>query len=334
MTSKTRYFVITSLLVLVVGLGTGLVAYYVDTPVAAQATQAADELRFVPANAALVAYASVSDIMASPLRQQLRAFLPMPADGQQQFQQLTGINIDTDIDRIVTAMVPESSSGGPLMVARGRFDEVKIEALMREHGATVEEYAGQRLLIGKDGRQRMAVSFLAPGLVALGSEALVRSAVDLKRGGANVLTNTELMTRVRNTEAGNVWAVGRVEGLGIGPGVGNAGAAGLASQVGQVLPGLKWITASAQIDSGARGQLRAETQDEATASGLRDMIGGLLAFARLQASSRPELQSLVQSVSLANTGNSVVISFDITSQAFEGIGSLLQMNHGRAPAAR
>lgn len=333
MTSKTRYFVITSLLVLVVGLGTGLVAYYVDAPVGAQATQAADELRYVPANASLVAYASVSEIMASPLRQQLRSFLPMPADGQQQFQQLTGINIDTDIDRIVTAIVPEST-GGPLMVASGRFDQVKIEALMREHGATVEEYGGGRLIIGKDGRDHMAVSFLAPGLVALGSEAMVRSAVDLKRGGANVLTNTELMTRVRNTEAGNVWAVGRVQGLGFGPGAGGAGAAGLASQVGQVLPGLKWITATAQIDTGARGQLRAETQDEATAAGLRDMIGGLLAFARMQASSRPELQSLMQSVSLANTGNNVVISFDITAQAFDGIGSLLQMNHTRQPAAR
>ena len=32
MTVRTRYFVIVSLLVIVVGLGTGLVAYYVGNP--------------------------------------------------------------------------------------------------------------------------------------------------------------------------------------------------------------------------------------------------------------------------------------------------------------
>ena len=32
MTTRTRYFVITSLLVLAVGLGTGLLAYYVGVP--------------------------------------------------------------------------------------------------------------------------------------------------------------------------------------------------------------------------------------------------------------------------------------------------------------
>jgi len=328
MTSKTRYFVIVSLLVLTVGLGTGLVAFYADAPIGAQATQAADELRFLPANASLVAYAAVGEVMASPLRQQLRSFLPMPADGQQQFQQLTGINIDTDIDRIVTAVVGDGSGGGPLMVARGRFNQVKIEAAMRERGAVVEDYNGQRIIVGQDGRQAMAVAFLAPGLAAIGSAPLVRSAVDLKGGGASVLTNTELMTRVRNTESGNVWAVGRIDGWAVG--AANGSPAPLASQIGQVLPGLKWITATAQVDSGVRGQLRAETLDEASATGLRDMIGGLLAFARMQTSSRPELQALMQSVNLANTSNNVVISFDVTPQTLEGLSSLLQMTHGGA----
>lgn len=323
MTPKTRYFVIASLLVLTVGLGTGLVAYYGDVPLGAQSTQAADELRFVPENASLVAYAAVGDIMASPLRQQLRAFLPMPADGQQNFQQLTGINIDTDIDRVVTAAVPATPGGGPLMVARGRFDEVKIEALMREHGAEIETYNGQRVIVGQDHSQSMAVAFIAPGLAALGSTALVHAAIDLKTGGGtSILNNADVMSRVRNTETGNIWAVGHLEG-GL--------PAGFSAQVGQMLPGLTWITVSAQVDSGVRGQVRAETRDDASATSLRDMIGGVLGFARLQASSRPELLPLMQSINLANTGNTVVISFDIPSQAFDGVGSLLQMAHPTSP---
>ena len=38
-----------------------------------------------------------------------------------------------------------TSRGAGMVLARGRFDEVKIEALMREHGAHVENYSGKRL---------------------------------------------------------------------------------------------------------------------------------------------------------------------------------------------
>ena len=33
-----------------------------------------------------------------------------------------------------------------MVLARGRFDEVRIEALMREHGAHVDAYKGKRLI--------------------------------------------------------------------------------------------------------------------------------------------------------------------------------------------
>ena len=33
-----------------------------------------------------------------------------------------------------------------LILARGRFNDVKIESLMREHGATVEDYKGVRMI--------------------------------------------------------------------------------------------------------------------------------------------------------------------------------------------
>ena len=50
MTTRTRYFVIASLLVLGVGLGTGLVAYYVGFPAGAFASQGGpDELAVRPA---------------------------------------------------------------------------------------------------------------------------------------------------------------------------------------------------------------------------------------------------------------------------------------------
>src|SRR5262249_442419 len=65
MVAKTRYFVIVSLLVLGVGLGTGLVAYYVGFPAGAFTRAGGpEELQYVPRTATVVAYANVNEIMA------------------------------------------------------------------------------------------------------------------------------------------------------------------------------------------------------------------------------------------------------------------------------
>src|SRR5262245_49662627 len=101
MTAKTRYFLITSVLVLVVGVGTGLVAYYVGIPGGALFRgDGPEELQFVPSDAAVVAYADVREIMGSEVRQRIRQALPPGAgdEGQRQFQEATGIDIQADSD--------------------------------------------------------------------------------------------------------------------------------------------------------------------------------------------------------------------------------------------
>jgi hypothetical protein len=144
LTNKTRYFVIVSLLVMVIGLGTGLVAYYMGFPtIALQRAGGPDELQFVPRSATLVAYADVNEVMTSTLRERLRVILPEKPSGQSEFQEATGINVETDIDRVIAALAPDSG----LVLARGRFDTVRIESLMREHGASVEDYKGARLIV-------------------------------------------------------------------------------------------------------------------------------------------------------------------------------------------
>src|SRR5206468_10098493 len=151
MVNRTRYFVIASLLVLGVGLGTGLVAFYVGFPAGAFQRRGPEELQYVPRDASLVAYADVHEIMTSDLRQKLRKVIPIDSqNGQREFQDHTGINIETDIDRVVACGRTDATStnlGSGMVLARGRFDEVKIESLMREHGARVENYRGKRIIV-------------------------------------------------------------------------------------------------------------------------------------------------------------------------------------------
>jgi hypothetical protein len=332
MTARTRYFVIVSLLVLGVGLGTGLVAYYVGFPAGAfQRAGGPDELRLVPRNATVVAYADVRDIMTSELRQKLRQAIPVPADGQRELEERTGINIETDVDRIVACLNPDldmnNRPGAGMVLARGRFNEVKIEALMREHGAQVEEYHGKRLVVAAvnhGGNHSFAASFLEPGLVALGTTNLVRSAVDLHQSGDNPQTglqsvtgNEELMAQVRALESGNAWAVGRFDAL--------QSQAHLPQEVASRLPAITWFAVSGHINGGLRGTVRAEARDEEAANNLRDVVRGFMALAKMQGGNRPDVQTMMQSLELSGTGKTVAISFAVPSEVFDAIGAAGRM---------
>jgi len=334
MTTRTRYFVIVSLLVLAVGIGTGLVAYYVGLSPSAFAQRGGiEELRYLPRNPSVVAFADVHEVMTSELRQRLRHAVPMQKqeDGQREFQNETGINIETDIDRVVACLEPDgtSVSGAGMVLARGRFDEVKIEALMREHGAQVETYKNSRLIVADHadvGRRRpadggvgdssnagparpnrFALSFIEPGLVAVGGTGLVRHAIDLHAsGGESAVSNDELMKQVRSLDSGNAWAVGRFDLL--------RSNAGFPQGVATQLPAITWFSASGRVDGGLRGVVRAEAGDEEAAKNLRDVVRGFLALARLQAGSRPEFQGLLQSLELGGAGKTVALSFDVPAQ--------------------
>jgi hypothetical protein len=272
-----------------------------------------------------VAYAEVGQIMSTPLRQKLKTMLPMKQDGQQKLQDETGINIETDIDRIVAALVPSRnpSDNHPsgIVLARGRFDQVKIEALMREHGARVETYKDLHVIVADTARRQEAVSvaFLGPGLVAIGSPALIHSSIDLKSGGASVFTNDDLMSRIRELGPGSAWAVARFDVL--------ASNAQLPQGLAQNLPAVSWLSASATIDSGVRAKVYAEARDDDAANALRDVIRGIVAFARMQTAARPELQTFLQTLDLGGSGKTVTVAFDAPAEVIETLGSMLPHKH-------
>jgi hypothetical protein len=332
MVARTRYFVIASLLVLGVGFGTALVAYYVGFPAGAfSRTDGPEELRFVPREAIVIAYANVRDIMASELRQKLRHALPGPESGQRELEEHTGINLETDIDHVVAYVTPDSEGrtlqGGGTVLARGLFNEVKMEALMREHGAHVETYRTKRLVVmdtpGDDAaaRKSFALAFLEPGLIALGSTKQIRATVDLHQLGDNpqagvrsAATNEELMSRVRTVETGNAWTVGSFDAL--------RSRASLPPELASRLPAITWFSIGGHINGGIRGTIHAETRDEDAANNLREVVRGFIALAKLQGGSRTDIQSLLQSLDLGGTGKTVALSFVVPAEIFDAIGAI------------
>jgi hypothetical protein len=270
----------------------------------------------VPRSAAVVAYAEVREIMISDVRQRIRQVVPVPEDGQRNFREQTGIDIESDIDYVVASLEPQADGeSAGLVLARGRFNDVTIETSMRQHGAEVEEYQGKRLIVrpspsGTSG-ESFALSFIEPGLIAIGNAPTVRRAIDLQKDGQNVRMNTELMGLLGSIDPGHAWVVGRVDALQSG--------GRLPTGIAEKLPALTWFSVTGYVDREIRGTVRADARDEQAANDLRDVVRGFLALAKLQAGSRPELQALMQSLELGGTGNSVALSFSIPGEVFDAL---------------
>lgn len=311
MTKKTRYFMAGSAAVLAVGLGTGLVAYFTGGFQSVSAAPVANELRYIPADSAVVAYADVRSIMDSDLRQRLRAALPMHGQGQQEFQAQTGIDIERDIDFIVAAASGVGDTPDGLIVARGRFNDTQLETLALQHQGTVEDYKGKRLVSSpqKEGKQ-FVLAFLEAGLVAIGTKSTVQRAIDAQLTSHSITSNNEMMELVGEISSGNnAWAVGRFDAI--------AAQAKLPTEVASKMPPVKWFAASGHVNGGIAGQLRVEAIDDASAELLRRQISGAMAFGEMVGKSDPKAAALIQSLQMSGTGKTVAVSFRVPAELIE-----------------
>ncbi|HEY6214984.1 MAG TPA: hypothetical protein VIW45_21975, partial [Vicinamibacterales bacterium] len=220
-----------------------------------------------------------------------------------------GIQFDKDVDVVLIASSGKGEAPArperALIIARGRFDAVRIEALMRDRGAQIEQYRGKRLVIVKDEQNDAALTFVEPGLVLFGPGAGVRGAIDAKAGAVpGISANGEFMALVNDVDDGTAWSVAKFDSI--------SGRAPLPGGVVNQLPPINWLAASGRIDSGLHGLVRAEAQDEQSARDLRDVVQGFLSLARLQGSREPAYKGMLDSVMLNAQGKSVSLSFDLT----------------------
>jgi hypothetical protein len=322
MTKKTRYFLAGSAAVLAAGLGTGLVAYYSGGFQTLSASPVETELRYVPADATLVAYADVRQIMDSDLRARLKQAMPMHEEGRREFQEHTGIDVEKDIDYVVASLSSVSGQRpAPLVVARGRFNDTQLESLAREHGGTVEDYRGKRIVVcstTENGAQlptqsgSVTLAFLEPGLLAIGDTSAVKTSIDAQLTSHSITANNEMMELVADIgQYNNAWAVGRFDLL--------SAQANLPEQVASRLPPIKWFAAAGHVNGGLSGSVRAEARDEQAGENLRDVVRGFLGLARMQAAADPRVQGLVDSLQLTGSGKTVALSFTVPPEVLQMI---------------
>jgi len=339
MTKRTRYFLAGSAAIMVAGLTVGLVAFKLGGPALFASRSGPPELSYVPADASVVAFANVREVMDSELRQQLKQVLPATAheEGQKEFQEQTGIDIERDIDHVVaafTAAEPGEPKG--LVVARGRFNTTQLETLAREHGGVVEDYKGKRLVTVSEhknadgtttpdqrGPHAVTLAFLEPDLVGIGSDQTIKTAIDAQLSAHSITSNDEMMELVSQIDSGNnAWAVGRFDAI--------ASHAKLPQEIQSRIPAITTFAVMAHVDGGLSGTLRAETRDDQSAENLRQVINGLLALGRMQGQNDPKIAAMMQSLQTSGSGKTVALSFAVPAELFQMIHN---RHNGRAAEA-
>ena len=325
MTKPTRLFVLVSGGILVAGLGTGLVAAYVGgfQNLSILGNSGPDELSYLPDSSKVVAFANVREIMDSELHQKLKDLAPRNDSGMARFEEETGVDVTRDVDYVLAAIGGEASGttpGEPLIVARGRFDTVRIEGLVRSKGGTVQDYRGVRLLSvvetnGGTNNMRGALAFVEPGLIAMGADTAVRRAIDAEKGDVpNASSNADIVRLVKTAGEGNAWVVAKFDALSSG--------GQIPPEVLQKLPAINWLTVTGHVNGGLRAAVRAEARDDASAQNLREVLQGILALAKLQTGQNNEFAALTNSIELGGDGNTVSLGLSVPMELVDKLIAL------------
>ena len=315
MNRKTRYFVIASLLVLTVGVGTGLVAYYVGFPTALRAAGSGRaaarprqrrrrRLRERSRNHDLGPPRAHPPGHASPSRRPARVRRTPPASTSKP---------TSTASSPLSYRRPDGRFDGPrsgLFIAPGRFNQVKNRSADARARRQRGNYKGRRLFVAQhDGVGDVCSRSSSPVWWQSAAPPLVRAAIDRRDGGDSVRANDEIMGLVRSLDRGNVWAVGRFDAL--------TSQANLPTADRQSVAADYLVRGQRARERRASGDVRMETRDEESAKQFRDVIRGFLALGQDAGRRAPELEQVMRSLQLGGSGKTVAVSFELPAAVLD-----------------
>ena len=314
MTKKTRYFLFGAAGVLIIGLGGGLIAYLAHNRGGVPEGLPL-EVRYVPANAEVVAFADIQAVMKSELRRELMPAIESGRDRGREMMNHFGIDIEKQVHHIVAYVEPYQPTDpqtqqraeipNALILVQGSFDQAKIEQLIRDRAGAMEEHNGRKIFVHREEGKEFAVGLAGADLIAIGQADLVRRALDRARGASgntqDITSNPEMMALIRDNAGSTAWVVGHFDAV--------RRRMRLPNEVAGQVPPLRLVSVKANVNGGMRATIRAEAGDEAAAQQLRDVVRGFVSLARLHGGGKPELQSTLKTIELSGANKTVQISF-------------------------
>lgn len=328
MSHRTRYFLIGSAFVMILGLGVGAVAYYNgNLPLKLKAGP--EEFAYLPANVTGVAYANVGAIMSSQFTEKLRQVLPT-GEEKAKLQAEFGLDIERDIDSVIAGSTGAGPGEHGVVLVRGRFNQGHLEALALQHGGVAEDYNGKKLIVfgGTELQPRdpnplarhpfSTLAFLEAGLLAFGDRTAIQRAIDANASRENVTKNTDMMRLIGEVQAGSdAWVVGNFEAI----------RQGAPTEIQQHIPAVQWFAVSINVNGGLNGVLRADARDDKAGEELRAVVNGALAAGRLVSGQDKRIEAMLNAVQVTGTGKTAAVSFTVPPEVLDIINGVAAMKN-------
>jgi len=309
--TRSRLVVSGAAAVVAVGTAVALGALFLDSAKAAVGPLPGEAL-LLPADAKFVGGIDVKRFIQSPFYSKYAG--PHAKARPEAFRELeekTGLNLERDVDQVIFAGTPgRTGKETGMVVALGRFDRAKISRWIEveKKGVTSKNLQGVLVYLFSEGtRGAGALAFVDDRTLVMGSQSAVEAAISSQSQGGKTLkqnaTIMGLLERVRPDAT--FWAVGDQSVLDNMPkSVPNPGGSG--QQI--LLPGLRSLTVSGDVDPMVAVEITGEANDETAAKNLADVVRGFLALAALQANQKPELKELASAVSVTTEAKEVRVN--------------------------
>ena len=321
--TRSRLVVLSSLIVVGVGVVGALGALYLDPARAAVGPLPAEGLA-LPGDAQFVMGFDVHRFVASPFYQRFgkdRQGQGRPP-GFTELEEKTGLNPERDVDRIVFAgrAADKGPEGGVVLVS-GSFDRTKLSRAIETEGkgVTYRSHEGTTMYLFREGQgaRSGAVAFLDDDTLVLGPRASVEATLTNHAGGkVPMRSNAALVALLESVKPGSTfWAVGDQSVLSRLP----LSVPGASGQGSITLPPVKSVIVTGDLDPLVAVELTGEAVDNKAAQNLADMVRGLVALASLQASQKPELKDLASAVSVTTDATRVHVNVRVPYELIDSL---------------
>jgi hypothetical protein len=115
-----------------------------------------------------------------------------------------------------------------------------------------------------------------------------------------------MMDLVRDNSGSTAWVAGQFEEI--------RRRMKLPTAISGQVPPVRLVSAKADINGGVKATIRADAGDKAAADQLRDVVRGFISLARLQAGQKDQFATVLKTVELSGTDNTVRLSFAVSPE--------------------
>lgn len=330
--TKTRWMLISTLSLIMGGLGFALLGAYSRHSVQAQGSNLPKTVHYLPEGSKLVAYVDVRKLVYSPAYQTFENEHGHNFTHELQgFIQSTGLDPRQDLDSVVFAAGSHDGKPSGVAIITGHYDASKITGLLNAKGSPASDYRGVALyanphkLQDRDGQPEVA-GFLDATNLIFGHLEAVQEAIDAKLGTrAGITADTSFRQLLAQTHTdGTFWVVSTDTDF-----LSRLHAREAAQVVPQNLPQIQNFILDGDLGNIVSASLRSQCTDEQAAQNLGDFARGMVALGKMAAARDPNLAGLLNDVRISRDKSLVAVEFSVP---FEDLKKLRRWHPGRQVA--